>query len=143
MSTATQPRQSRRRPLAQDPGRTGTGPAGTMHRMKLWTELTRQRTLLLADAHLSLLADGEPELHSDPVDQASTEFGQDLAIQVKVRTFDQLRCVEHALQLMRTDGYGRCRRCHEEIPYKRLMVKPDALFCVPCLTLIEQGVARN
>lgn len=143
MSTTAHSRQSRRRPLAQDSGRICTGSATTIQRMKLWTELTRQRALLLADAHLSLIADEEPEMHPDPVDQASTEFGQDLAIQVRVRTFDKLRHIEHALRLMQTNDYGRCRRCHQEIPFERLMVKPDALFCVPCLTLIEHGAARN
>lgn len=143
MSTTTPSRQSHRKPLAQDRGRTCTGPADMRQRMMLWTELTRQRALLLANAHLSLLAEGEPETHADPVDQASSEFGQDLAIQVRSRIFDQLRRVEHALQLMRTNDYGRCHRCHEEIPYKRLLVKPDTLFCVPCLTLIEQGAAKN
>jgi DnaK suppressor protein len=111
--------------------------------MKLWAELTRLRALLLTEGHLSVLADGEPEMHPDPLDQASVEFVQDLAIQVRVRTFDKLRHIEHALQLMHTNDYGRCRRCHEAIPFQRLMVKPDALFCVPCLTLIELGAARN
>jgi RNA polymerase-binding protein DksA len=143
MPTTSHSRQIRRTPLAHDPGRACTESAALRQRMKLWAELTRQRALLLADAHLSLVADGEPEMHPDPVDQASTEFGQDLAIQVRVRTFDKLRHIEHALRLMHTNDYGRCRRCHKDIPFERLMVKPDALFCVPCLTLIEHGAARN
>lgn len=143
MSTTAHPRQSRRRPLAQDPGQPCTEPATTMQRLQLWAELAKQRAMLLTDVHLSLLTDEEPEMHPDPVDQASTEFGHDLAIQVKVRTFDKLRHIEQALRLMQTNNYGRCRRCHKEIPFERLTVKPDALFCVPCLTLIEHGAARN
>jgi RNA polymerase-binding protein DksA len=143
MPTTAHSRPSRRKPFAQDPGRLCTEPATTTQRMQLRIELTRQRAMLLADTHLSLLTDEEPEPHPDPIDQACNEFGQDLAIQVRVRTFDKLRHIEHALRLMQTNDYGRCRRCHEEIPFVRLMVKPDALFCVPCLTLIEQGAARN
>ena len=143
MSTTAQSRQFRRKPLAQDHVRSCSGPAGTKQRMVLWTELTKQRALLLANAHVLSIADREPETHADPVDQASTEFEQDLAIQTRIRTFDQLRSIERALQLLRTNGYGRCHRCHEEIPYNRLIVKPDTLFCVPCLTLIEHGAARN
>lgn len=143
MSTPTHSRQSHRRSLTQDHGRTCTEPAVIRQRMKLLAELTRQRAMLLADAHLSLLTDEEPEMHPDPVDQASTEFGQDLAIQVKVWTFDKLRHIEQALRLMQINDYGRCRRCHKDIPFERLTVKPDALFCVPCLTLIEHGAARN
>jgi DnaK suppressor protein len=143
MSITAQSRQPRRSPLVQDPGRTCTEPATTIQRIQLRTELTRQRAILLADTHLSLLTDKEPEMHSDPIDQACSEFGQDLAIQVRVRAFDRLRHIEQALRLMQTNGYGRCRRCHREIPFERLSVKPDALFCVPCLTLIEHGAARN
>ncbi|MBP8116647.1 MAG: TraR/DksA C4-type zinc finger protein [Nitrospira sp.] len=37
-----------------------------------------------------------------------------------------------------TRDYGRCRRCHEGVPYTRLQVQPDALLCVPCLSLAEK-----
>lgn len=143
MPTTAHSRQIRRAPLAHDPVRTCTEPASTIQRIQLRTELTRQRAILLADTHLSLLTDEEPEMHPDPIDQACSEFGQDLAIQVRVRAFDKLRHIEQALRLMQTNDYGRCRRCHREIPFERLSVKPDALFCVPCLTLIEHGAARN
>lgn len=143
MSIPAQSRQSRRSPLAQDHDRTCIEPATTIQRIQLRTELTRQRAILLSDTHLSLLTDEEPEMHPDPIDQASTEFGQKLAIQVRVRAFDKLRHIEQALRLMQTNNYGRCRQCHREIPFGRLSVKPDALFCVPCLTLIERGAARN
>jgi RNA polymerase-binding protein DksA len=109
----------------------------------LRTELTKQRTILLATPHLSLVVAKETETESDPLDQASVELGQSLAIQERTRIFDRLRRIERALQLMRTDHYGRCHHCHEEIPYRRLMVKPDTLYCVPCLTLIEQEAATN
>ena len=58
-------------------------------------------------------------------------------MQVRTRTFEKLRRIERALQLMRTSSYGRCRRCHKDIPYERLTVQPDALFCVPCLTVVR------
>ncbi|MDE3217774.1 MAG: TraR/DksA C4-type zinc finger protein, partial [Nitrospirota bacterium] len=32
---------------------------------------------------------------------------------------------------------------HEDILYERLKVQPDALFCVRCLTVVEQGAATN
>ena len=143
MSDSAHSRQSRPRPLAQAPDRTCTDATTTIQRIQLWTELTKLRTMLLADPHLSLLTDEEPGVHPDPVDQASREFGQDLAIQVRVRTFNKLRHIEQALRLMQTYDYGQCRRCHKRIPFERLTVKPDALFCVPCLTLIEHGTARN
>jgi RNA polymerase-binding protein DksA len=109
----------------------------------LWIELTAQRAQILEQTQAPLRPDAEPEACPDPADQASTELEQDLAIQVRKRTFDRLRRIEHALQLIRTNGYGLCLRCRTEIPYERLRVQPDALFCVPCLTLVERGAAQN
>ncbi|MGZ8385425.1 MAG: TraR/DksA C4-type zinc finger protein, partial [Nitrospira sp.] len=35
-------------------------------------------------------------------------------------------------------SYGCCRRCHKAIPYARLTVQPDTLFCVSCLARMER-----
>jgi RNA polymerase-binding transcription factor DksA len=114
-----------------------------LQKSALWIELSRQRALLLVSLSGSLTADGEPDVCSDLADQASAEFEQDLAMQVRTRMFDKVRRIERALQLMRTSSYGQCRRCHEDIPCERLTVQPDAVFCVPCLTVVEQEAAEN
>lgn len=118
-------------------------PPPSIRRTDLWKELVRQRAVLLASANLSLAAEPAAELYADQGDQASTDLNHDLAMQVKVRTFERLRHIDRALQLMRTADYGQCRRCHQDIPYERLKVQPDALFCVPCLTTVEQKATRN
>ena len=117
--------------------------SGRAEHLRLWTELTRQRAILLSRTNLSLAPDVEPEVSSDEADQASSELEQDLALQVKTRMFARLRHIERALQLMRTTGYGQCRRCQKAIPYERLRVQPDAFYCVPCLTIVEQEAGRN
>ncbi|MEQ1794212.1 MAG: TraR/DksA C4-type zinc finger protein [Nitrospira sp.] len=114
-----------------------------IQRADLWQELVRQRAVLLASTNLSLAAESAAELYADPADQASTDLEHDVAMQVKVRTFERLRHIEHALLLMRTQDYGQCRHCHQDIPYERLKVQPDAQFCVPCLTTVEQKIAHN
>lgn len=101
-------------------------------------KLTKQRAMLLANAPISLLADREAEAQPDPLDQAVEGSEQELILRARIRAFEQLRRIEHALHLMRTEGYGRCRRCCKDIPYKRLAVKPETLYCVPCLTAIEK-----
>jgi DnaK suppressor protein len=106
-------------------------------------ELTRQRALLMKNASLSQIAEMAPEMYPDPVDQASTECEQEVALHARIRTFDKLRRIDRALELMRTSEYGRCRRCQQGIPHERLKVQPDALYCVPCLTLVEQKGMRN
>ena len=98
----------------------------------------QQRAILLNRSTGSLVCERAAEVCADPADQASTDMEQDLAIQTKARTLAKLRDIERAIRLLQTPGYGRCSRCREDIPFERLQVKPDALFCVPCLTLMER-----
>mgnify|MGYP003385177282 CR=1 FL=1 len=118
-------------------------PPPKVQRTDLWLELVRQRAVLLASANLSLAAESAAELYADPSDQASTDLEHDVTLQIKVRTFERLRHIAHALQLMRTKDYGQCRHCHRDIPDERLKVQPDAQFCVPCLTTVEQKAIHN
>ena len=32
-----------------------------------------------------------------------------------------------------TEDFGYCEECDDPIPFKRLMIRPESLFCVPCL----------
>ena len=135
-------------PRHRQPGRSTEAarravPPPNIRRADLWRELVRQRAVLLASANLSLAAESAAELYADPADQASTGLDHDVAMQMKARTFERLRHIEHALQLMRTKDYGQCRHCHNDIPYERLKVQPDAQFCVPCLTMVERKAAHN
>lgn len=117
--------------------------AGVRKRTRLLVELKKQLVLFRDQSSISPGISLEAESHADPIDQASVELDQGLALQIKMRTLDKLRRVERALALLRTSEYGRCRRCKADIPYKRLRVQPDALYCVPCLTLFEQDALNN
>lgn len=138
-------RPSRQQPPLQIAGR--LAPSGRrrspFQNTELWAELTRQRTLLLVSSKSSLTPDAEFEVCPDPTDQASVDLEHSLAMLVKVRTIAKLRRIERALQLILTSDYGRCRRCREDIPYERLKVQPDALLCVPCLSLAERDTMQN
>ncbi|HXC65805.1 MAG TPA: TraR/DksA family transcriptional regulator [Nitrospiraceae bacterium] len=109
----------------------------------LRNELTRLRTMLTHETMMSHLITTEPELFPDPVDQAAVEHELDVALSVKLIAVDKLRRIEQALTSLHTRSYGICSRCGHDIPYARLKVQPDSLYCVPCLTLIEENAARN
>ena len=32
-----------------------------------------------------------------------------------------------------TEDYGYCEECEEAIPFRRLIVRPESRYCVPCL----------
>ncbi|MCA1958671.1 MAG: TraR/DksA C4-type zinc finger protein [Nitrospira sp.] len=138
MPALTPSRPSGRASLPHNPGPTHTKPVSGKRRLMLQTKLARQRALLLANAPLSRLAGREAEAQPDPLDQAAEGLEQELAIQARIRTLEQLHRIERALRLIRTQEYGRCRLCRQEIPFKRLAVKPDTIYCVPCLTRLEE-----
>ena len=52
----------------------------------------------------------------------------------------RLQLVKQALRAVEEGTYGECRECGEFIPYKRLEVKPEAPFCLPCQQEKEGGV---
>jgi DnaK suppressor protein len=108
-------------------------------RVRLRKELSRQRASLLTDWNLSLASPADRALYADPADQASSDFDQDLAIQVRSRMIARLSRIEHALRLVQTKDYGWCRQCRQAIPFARLAVQPDTLFCVSCLEFMESG----
>src|SRR4029077_4801039 len=106
-------------------------------------ELNRLRTVLTHETMMSHLITTEPELFPDPIDQAAAEYELDVALSVKLLAIEKLRRIEQALTSLHAHSYGTCSRCGQEIPYARLKVQPDSLYCVPCLTLVEQGAARS
>ena len=50
----------------------------------------------------------------------------------------QLSQVRRALEALRDDEYGFCRRCEEPIGLRRLQIQPEAPFCVRCQGAREQ-----
>lgn len=49
----------------------------------------------------------------------------------------RLKQVEQALGLIQDDDYGYCRRCDEDIGFRRLKAKPETPFCVTCQASVE------
>ena len=57
---------------------------------------------------------------------------QQMAIALKVRQQQSLTRVENALEAIRNNTYGECRRCKKPIALERLEGQPDAFLCVEC-----------
>lgn len=106
-------------------------------------ELNRLRAVLTRETMMSHMIMTEPELFPDPVDQAAAEYELDVSLSVMSLAIKKLRRIEQALTSLHARSYGICSRCSQEIPYARLKVQPDSLYCVPCLTVVEQGAGRN
>ncbi|MGI9325759.1 MAG: TraR/DksA family transcriptional regulator [Pseudomonadales bacterium] len=50
-----------------------------------------------------------------------------------------LRRIQAALERLDAGEYGRCQRCDEQIPQKRLEIDPTVLYCVRCASEQERG----
>jgi len=50
----------------------------------------------------------------------------------------RLILIEAALQAIKLDRYGECRRCEESIGFSRLNVRPESPFCLNCQRKSEE-----
>jgi len=50
-----------------------------------------------------------------------------------------LNSLQKSLKMINDPDFGYCKNCEEPIPYKRLLVMPEALFCVSCAEKIDKG----
>jgi len=75
----------------------------------------------------------ETNLDSDSADENEVadeieELGENEAILAKLA--NQLTSVEHALEKIKKETYGKCDVCGEEIPEARLEANPAASTCI-------------
>lgn len=83
----------------------------------------------------------QPGFSLQLADSASDNQQVDTALGIRSIEADQLAQIDEALRAIETGEYGVCHRCHEAIHLDRLLVKPMAKYCVPCLRLLETGKA--
>ena len=81
----------------------------------------------------------KPGFVGDRMDQAQIFADDDLEARHVDFNWTLLGQVQSALQAMEESTYGRCLTCDNEIPVKRLLANPWALYCVGCQEAIEQG----
>ncbi len=55
----------------------------------------------------------------------------------------ELAQIERSLMRMQTGRFGLCDSCDEEIPVKRLKVRPDAHLCLNCQEMAEHQLGPN
>ncbi len=100
--------------------------------------LERQRADLLEEVGDVLTQHKTPEALPDVSDQASAEEDQRFSMRIMEREQNLLKKVNEALERMKSQTYGICEQCGEDIPYKRLKARPVTTFCIECKTLQEQ-----
>jgi DnaK suppressor protein len=101
-------------------------------------DLERQRAALIRSTANGFNGGPEPEVIPDLNEQASTEADQHLLLMMKEREQRRLKEIDAALARLDDNTYGICDECEEEIPYKRLKVRPMTTLCVPCKSRQEE-----
>lgn len=55
-----------------------------------------------------------------------------------IKSRQHLKALETSIEMIEDPDFGCCRRCEEPIPYKRLLLVPEAPFCVPCAAKVTE-----
>jgi DnaK suppressor protein len=102
--------------------------------------LLNMREELLAEAERayeasqSLGKDGVPDIG----DMSFNSYSQEVLMNLSETQRSRVRDVDAALERMDQGVYGLCARCEEEIPPRRLEVRPFSRYCVDCKAEVEK-----
>ncbi|MFZ0635417.1 MAG: TraR/DksA C4-type zinc finger protein [Candidatus Acidiferrales bacterium] len=102
---------------------------------------TRREELLKAIARTEQEgreADEDPTV--DLADKAANSYTKEFLFGQTHNERGLLQLVEDALKRMRTDAFGECIQCHEELQQKRLEAVPWTRYCLVCQEKQEQGM---
>lgn len=64
-----------------------------------------------------------------PADLGTELFEREKDIALHIHDEEQVNRIEDALQAMEEGTYGKCKECGEDIPFERLEVVPETLYC--------------
>jgi len=51
----------------------------------------------------------------------------------------ELKEINIALEKISTKEYGICEMCEDKISFQRLKVKPHAIYCIDCRSIVEKN----
>ncbi|MGI8837109.1 MAG: TraR/DksA family transcriptional regulator [Pyrinomonadaceae bacterium] len=104
--------------------------------------LTERRQSLVGQVQQAELYSRErdAEATQDPADMAANAYTKELLVSMSDNDRQLLNLIDEALERMDDSGYGKCVRCGQPLPEKRLEAVPWARHCVKCQELQERGL---
>lgn len=75
---------------------------------------------------------------ADIGDMSTLTYDRDVIYNLSEVQRKTIRDIDAAIEEIDSGDYGVCRRCSEEIPAKRLAVRPFSRFCVDCMAEVER-----
>jgi DnaK suppressor protein len=82
----------------------------------------------------------DSEATQDPADMAANAYTKELLVSMSDNDRQLLKLIDEALERIEAGGYGKCVRCGNPLPDKRLDAVPWARHCLPCQDLQERGL---
>lgn len=82
----------------------------------------------------------DAEATQDPADMAANAYTKELLVSMSDNDRRLLNLIDEALERIEDGEYGKCVRCEEALPDKRLDAVPWARHCVRCQDLHERGL---
>ncbi|GAA4070748.1 TraR/DksA family transcriptional regulator [Amphibacillus indicireducens] len=65
-----------------------------------------------------------------PGDQGTELFEREKDLAISAHEVAELKMINHALERIQNDQYGRCETCGEEIDLERLKARPESNHCI-------------
>ena len=114
-----------------------------LERFKTGLERSKQRLLWGSRRMPVEDASFDPDDLRDETDAAASEYSQSLLLQLRDREKFLLGKVESALERLANGSFGTCDRCGQEIPPRRLEVRPVTTLCLDCKDEEEMEERRS
>lgn len=103
------------------------------HLLQMREELLAESVKAYA-ASQDLGKDGVPDIG----DMSSNSYTQEVLMNLSNAQRARVRDIDAALERMDQGVYGLCARCEEEIPARRMEVRPFSRYCVECKSEVEK-----
>src|SRR5205807_8366152 len=82
----------------------------------------------------------DSEATQDPADMAANAYTKELLVSMSDNDRQLLKLIDEALDRIEAGEYGKCVRCGNPVPDRRLEAVPWARHCLPCQDLHERGL---
>ena len=76
---------------------------------------------------------------NDEGDHASVNNNSMVESAIVQQQEEELKEINIALEKIATKEYGICEMCEDKISFQRLKVKPHAIYCIDCRSIVEKN----
>ncbi len=107
--------------------------------LQLKNELLTKRIHLFNMQELNKKIEGDQDASKDLLDRSDAEEAWFTKERMSQHWNVELKQIEVALRKIEDGSFGECDECGDEIPIKRLRVRPDACLCLNCQESVERA----